>query len=176
MLENIETSKLKNGLTVITYSRDDVESVSTTFYIKVGSRYETKNQSGISHFIEHMLFKGTKNRSARDIVNSIESHGGVMNAATSYSKTYFYTITPYDKFEYAIDILSDIYLNPLFKKEDVENEKNVILEEYYGDMDDPMSAAFDNSACALWPNHPLGQKILVTPKTITSMTPELLAK
>lgn len=176
MLENIETSKLKNGLTVITYSRDDVESVSTTFYIKVGSRYETKNQSGISHFIEHMLFKGTKNRSARDIVNSIESHGGVMNAATSYSKTYFYTITPYDKFEYAIDILSDIYLNPLFKKEDVENEKNVILEEYYGDMDDPMSAAFDNSACALWPNHPLGQKILGTPKTITSMTPELLAK
>ncbi|MBO7299239.1 MAG: insulinase family protein [Kiritimatiellae bacterium] len=176
MLENIETSKLKNGLTVITYSRDDVESVSTTFYVKVGSRYESKNQSGISHFIEHMLFKGTKNRTARDIVNSIESHGGVMNAATSYSKTYFYTITPYDKFEYAIDILSDIYLNPLFKKEDVENEKNVILEEYNGDLDDPMSAAFDNSSCALWPNHPLGQKILGIPKTISSMTPELLAK
>lgn len=176
MLENIETSTLKNGLTVITYSRDDVESVSTTFYVRVGSRYETKSQSGISHFIEHMLFKGTKNRSARDIVNSIESHGGVMNAATSYSKTYFYTITPYDKFEYAIDILSDIYLNPLFKKEDVENEKNVILEEYFGDMDDPMSSAYDNAFCALWPDHPIGQKILGTPKTISSMTPELLAK
>ena len=128
---------LKNGLTAL-FSKNSSKSVAVEVMFKVGSNDETKKIFGISHFLEHMLFEGTKNRKdSREIANEIEKYGAEFNAYTSGDRTAFFIKIINKKFEIALDILSDMVVNPLFSKKMVEKEKRVISKEINMVTDDP---------------------------------------
>ncbi len=121
---------LKNGLRVITVPIPTLESATVTVWVGVGSRYETAGTSGLSHFLEHMVFKGSKKRpSAKEIAEAIDSMGGEFNASTSKEWTNFYIKTRAANIDIAFDVLSDMVLNPLLKNDNLEREKGVITEE-----------------------------------------------
>jgi len=128
--------KLKNGLTII-YDKQPTKSVSIQVTVKVGSNHETKKNNGISHFIEHMLFEGTKTRSNQEIANEIERLGGELNAATTAERTYYYVKILNKYFDKALDILSDLTQNPNFDIKAMEKEKKVILNEINLVNDEP---------------------------------------
>ncbi|MFC1698144.1 M16 family metallopeptidase, partial [Nanoarchaeota archaeon] len=128
--------KLKNGLTVIHKKTND-KSVAVEVMFKVGSNYEPDKWAGISHFIEHMMFEGTKNRNAHNIVKEIEQYGGEINAATSHDRTLYYIKIQKKHFEKALEILSDMLLNSLFDHKIIEKERGVILSEINMITDDP---------------------------------------
>src|SRR3954452_10203198 len=134
---DIQTTTLANGMKVITEVMPHVRSVSVGVWIGTGSRRETPEQNGISHFIEHMLFKGTKNRSAEDIARSVDSIGGNLDAFTGKELVCYNTKVLDEHLPIAMDILSDLVLNPLFRDDDIEKEKGVILEEIKMDADNP---------------------------------------
>src|ERR1700728_197884 len=128
-LRDIEVATLKNGVRVISEEMGHVRSVSLGVWIRSGSRRETSTENGISHFIEHMLFKGTKNRSAEEIARSVDSVGGGLDAFTSKELVSFNTKVMDDHLPFALDVLADLVLNPVFRPEDIEKEKSVVLEE-----------------------------------------------
>ncbi len=132
----MQTFKLRNGLEVI-YEKKPFESVCINVMAKVGSNFEPIDVSGISHFTEHMLFEGTKKRTALEISNAIESKGGLINAATSNERTYYYIKILKKHFLLALDILSDIVFNPLFDKKLIDKERNVVLQEIDMVNDEP---------------------------------------
>lgn len=166
MLDSVKESVLPNGLKLITYERTDVESVSFGLYCGVGSRYESNDIRGMSHFVEHMLFKGTKNRSQKQITQFIEGNGGYMNAATSHDGTYYYAVVPYDRFTAVLDVFCDMYFNPKFDPKELEKERMVVLEEMKSGNDDPMNVAMELSTQALWKNHPIGLPIIGTEESL----------
>lgn len=120
------SSKLNNGLNIVTYSMPHVNSVSINIIVKVGSRYESEKEAGISHFLEHMAFKGTKTRSAIEIAKEFDSIGGHFNAYTSRENTVYYTKVLKQHTKQAISILADILQNSLFEEEDIKKELSVI--------------------------------------------------
>src|SRR3954468_1569225 len=128
-LREIEMTTLVNGVRVITEAMPHVRSVSVGVWVGSGSRRETPEQNGISHFIEHMLFKGTKRRSAEDIARSVDSIGGNLEAFTAKELVGFNTKVLAEHLSLAFDVLADLVLNPMFRAEDIEKEKGVILEE-----------------------------------------------
>src|SRR5437588_1444493 len=128
-VREIERTVLPNGIRVITERMPHVRSVSAGIWIGTGSREEPDEESGISHFIEHMVFKGTKHRSAEEIARSIDSVGGGLDAFTSKELVSFNTKVLDEHLPFALDILADLVLNPLFREGDIEKEKGVILEE-----------------------------------------------
>ena len=123
--------KLDNGIRVVMENIPYINSVSVGIIIDCGSKNENKNNNGISHFIEHMLFKGTRKRDAKKIAETIDSIGGVLNAFTGKETTIYYAKVLNNHIKIAIDILSDMITNSIFKEEDIEKEKSVILEELY---------------------------------------------
>ncbi len=163
---DIETTVLPNGLRVITERMVHVRSVSVGFWIDSGSRCETPEQNGLSHFIEHMLFKGTKNRSAEDIARSVDSIGGNLDAFTSKELVCFNTKVLDEHLPLAFDVLADLLLNPLFSEEDIEKEKGVILEEIKMDADNPDYLVHEIFSSNFWKDHPLGKPILGTRETV----------
>jgi predicted Zn-dependent peptidase len=163
---DIERTVLPNGLRVITERMPRVRSVSVGVWIGTGSREEAVHQSGISHFIEHMVFKGTKNRSAEQIARSVDSIGGGLDAFTSKELVSYNVKVLDDHLPQAFDIVADLVRNPLFEKADIEKEKGVILEELKMEIDNPEYLIHEIFSSNFWKGHALGRPILGTRQTI----------
>ena len=161
---------LPNGMKIITEAIPHVHSVSLGVWIDVGSRDETNSVAGVSHFIEHMSFKGTRNRTAADIALYLEAVGGVLNAFTSREQTCFYAKFLDQHLPNAVEILFDLVGNPLFDKNDIEKEKKVVLEELKDIEDNPSDLVHDLFSNALFGNHPLGRSIMGTRTTVNGMS------
>src|SRR5215831_18674128 len=165
-LRNIETTTLANGVRVITEVMPHVRSVSVGVWVGSGSRRENGDQNGLSHFIEHMLFKGTTSRSAEDIARSVDSIGGNPDAFTAKELVCFNTKVLDEHLPKAFDVLADLVLNPLFRDEDIEREKGVILEEIKMEEDSPDYLVHEIFSANFWQGHSLGKPILGTPATV----------
>ena len=172
---NVRESRLANGLRVVSSTMPHVESVSMGIWVGVGGRYEARTVSGASHFIEHLLFKGTERRSARAITQSIEGRGGDFNAFTQEESTCYYARIAYDHLPRIIDVLSDMYLHPRLNENDIEKERGVIMEEMMMYRDQPHQHVQDMLGELLWPNHALGRPLIGTAQTITGMTRDKLS-
>jgi len=163
---DILTTSLSNGIKVITEAMSHVRSVSVGIWVSSGSRRETPEENGLSHFIEHMLFKGTTNRSAEEIARSVDSIGGNLDAFTAKEMVCYNTKVLDDHLPFAMDVLSDLVLNPAFREEDIEKEKGVILEEIKMDADSPDYLVHEIFSANFWKDHPLGKPILGTRETV----------
>lgn len=163
-------SRLNNGLRVLTVPMPTLKSATVTIWISVGSRYEDKKISGISHFLEHMAFKGSRKRpSARAVAEAVDAIGGEFNASTSKEWTKFYIRARSGNLDLAFDVLSDIVLHPLIKKEDIEREKGVIVEEIGMYEDTPIRRVWDIFDQVIFEGHPLGMDIAGTKKTVVGI-------
>ena len=165
---SFNSGKLSNGLNVVTYSMPHVNSVAINVIVKIGSRYETTEESGISHFLEHMAFKGTKKRDATDIAKEFDSIGGHFNAYTSREQTVYYTKVLDSHTEQALDILADILLNSIFNEKDIKKEFSVISQEIAAGKDSPDDLAYEKFYELAYGDHPLGKSILGTKKNIAT--------
>ena len=165
---------LDNGLRLLTEKMTQVRSVSIGVWLTRGSRHETADRSGIAHFVEHMLFKGTATRSAEDIAQAIDSIGGQLDAFTAKEYASYYIKVLDEHLPLAIDILSDIVLNPGFASEDVEREKKVVVEEIKMVEDTPDDLVHEIFTQGFWEDHPLGRPILGTRDTVESFDSTLL--
>src|SRR5262245_52095954 len=165
---NIQREQLPNGLLVLSEEMAHIRSVSIGIWMRTGSRDEALESNGISHFVEHMVFKGTKTRSARDIARQVDSIGGNMDAFTG-KETICFNIKVLDEhLPIALDILSDLVLNPVFEPKDIVREKGVILEEIKMDEDNPDYLVHEIFTQNFWKDHPLGKPILGTKETVRS--------
>jgi predicted Zn-dependent peptidase len=147
-----------------------VRSVAIGLWVRVGSRHERAACAGVSHFIEHLLFKGTESRSAEEIARTIDSVGGTLDAFTSRENTCFYAKVLGEHLPLAVDLLSDLLLHPRLDPDDVEKERRVVLEEIKMVEDDPDDLIHDLFAQQVWPDHPLGRPILGTRDTLQAIS------
>ncbi|PYZ93096.1 peptidase M16 [Salipaludibacillus keqinensis] len=161
-----------NGLRIVFEPNHTVRSVSVGIWIGTGSRFEKKNENGLSHFIEHMFFKGTKKRSAHEIAESFDSIGGHVNALTSKEYTCYYAKVLDTHAKYAVDVLADMYFNSIFEKKELEKEKGVVLEEIKMYEDTPDDLVHDLLSKASYGDHPLAYPILGTEQTLSSFSPD----
>ena len=159
-------TSLGNGVRVITEAMPHVRSVSVGVWIGSGSRRESSELNGISHFIEHMLFKGTTSRSAEDIARSVDSIGGNLDAFTAKELVCFNTKVLDQHLSQAFDVLADLVLHPMFRAEDIEKEKGVILEEIKMEEDSPDYLVHEIFSSNFWKDHPIGKPILGTPQSV----------
>ena len=166
---------LPNGLTLITEAMPHVRSVAVGVWLKRGSRHEKPAQAGISHFIEHMVFKGTRNRSAEAIAAEMDSIGGHMDAFTSKEYAAFHLKVLDEHLPIAVDILGDIVMNPLFDPSEMVKEKKVIFEEINMVEDTPDDLVMELFAASFWPDHPLGRPILGTKGSVERFRRDHLA-
>jgi predicted Zn-dependent peptidase len=157
---------LANGLTLVTEAMPHVRSVAIGVWLKRGSRHEVPAQTGISHFIEHMVFKGTKNRSAEQIASEVDQIGGYMDAFTAKEYASFHLKVLDQHLPLAVDLLGDIVLNPSFDPLEMAKEKKVIFEEMSMVEDTPDDLVMELFTEAFWPDHPLGRPILGNRKTV----------
>jgi predicted Zn-dependent peptidase len=171
---DIDMTTLPNGIRVISESMPHVRSVSVGVWIGTGARRETLKQNGISHFIEHMLFKGTTHRTAEEIARVVDSSGGHLDAYTAKELVSYNSKVLDDHLPLAFNVLADLVLNPLFQEEDLEKEKGVILEELKMEADSPEYLVHEAFATKFWKNHPLGRSILGTKRTIKSFSKEAI--
>jgi predicted Zn-dependent peptidase len=172
----IEKELLQNGLVVLTEPMDHVHSVSVGVWLRNGSRREPAQLNGISHFIEHMLFKGTQRRSAEAIAREVDSVGGMLDAFTAKEMVCFNTRVLDEHLPKVFDVLADMVLNPKFANEDIEREKSVIIEEIGMTLDNPEDLVHELFTQNLWQPHPIGKPILGTPDTVSSFTRDSLQK
>ncbi len=168
--------QLSNGARIVTEEINYVNSVSIGIWVRVGSRNEEKSTNGVSHFIEHMLFKGTKNRTAKEIANSIDKIGGQLNAFTAKECTCYYAKVLDSHFDIALDVLSDMFFNSNFDPVEIEKEKGVVLEEISMYEDSPEDQVHDLFSQMVWSNNPLGMPVLGTVDSLTSLTKESIFK
>ncbi|MGE5629419.1 MAG: M16 family metallopeptidase [Solirubrobacterales bacterium] len=168
--------KLNNGLRVVYEKISYVNSISVGLWVENGSRNEELSNNGISHFIEHMLFKGTDRRSALDIVEAIEDVGGQINAFTGKEATCFYIKALDSYLELSLDILSDMLFNSKFSKEEIEKEKGVVIEEINMSEDSPEDVLSDLHSQAIWGKDPISLPILGTEDTVKSFTQDQIIK
>src|SRR3954454_14455142 len=165
---------LDNGLRLITETMPQVRSVTIGVWLTRGSRHEVEARGGIAHFVEHMLFKGTATRTAEDIAQAIDSIGGQLDAFTAKEYASYYIKVLDEHLPLAIDVLSDIVLNPAFSPEDIEREKKVIVEEIKMVEDTPDDLVHEIFTQAFWENHPLGRPILGTKETVEALNSAML--
>ncbi len=163
---NLRRTVLPNGLIVLTERMDHLRSVAMGVWIKSGSRCETAEMNGISHFVEHMLFKGTKSRSAQRIAREMDSIGGNLDAFTSKETICFNVKSLSDHVPIGLDVLTDMVLNPTFAETEIERERGVILEEIKIDEDNPDVLVHELFTQSFWKGHPLGKPILGTTETV----------
>lgn len=168
-------TKLDNGLRVVSYHMPTMRSVALGIWIKVGSRYESAKVKGISHFLEHLAFKGTKNYSCRKLKESIEGVGGSLNGFTSEELTCYLAKLPAPYLNLAFDILSDMVINPSLPNLEIEKERTVILEELKMHKDLPQSYVYELLDTLLWPEQPLGMSIMGTEESISQIDKAQLA-
>jgi predicted Zn-dependent peptidase len=165
-VRDIEMTTLANGVRVITEAMPHVRSVSVGIWVGAGSRRESPEQNGISHFIEHMLFKGTTSRSAEDIARSVDALGGNLDAFTAKELVCFNTKVLDQHLGVAFDVLADLALHPMFRDEDIEKEKGVILEEIKMEADQPDYLVHEIFSSNFWKDHSLGKPILGSPQHV----------
>ena len=166
----VVAERLSSGIQLVTESMTHVRSVSLGVWLLRGSRHESDRESGIAHFVEHMLFKGTANRSAQQIAQEIDSIGGQLDAFTAKEYAGYYIKVLDEHLPKAVDLLSDMLLRPAFKPEDIQREQGVILEEIKMVEDAPDDLVHEMFTQQFWPKHPLGRPILGTPATVSSFT------
>lgn len=166
----VEVSRLSNGLTVATETLPSVETVALGTWVKSGARNERDDEHGMAHLLEHMAFKGTKNRTAFEIASQIENVGGEINAATSVETTSFYARVLADDVPLAVDILSDILQDSEFDPNELEREQHVILQEIGAAHDTPDDIVFDRFTETAFRHQTIGRSILGTPETVKSFT------
>lgn len=169
-------SKLENGLRVITSEIADTGSVTVSVFVGAGGRYEDLDKEyGVSHFLEHLPFKGSQKRpTAKQIAEEIDGVGGLMNAYTSEDHTCYYVKLPREHFDLAFDVVADMVTAPLFEAEQIEKERNVILEEIKMYKDDPARLVFDLVGDLLWPTDSLRTNVIGTEQSISSISRELI--
>ena len=167
---------LGNGLRLITETMPHVRSVTIGVWLTRGSRHESNERSGIAHFVEHMLFKGTATRTAEDIAQTIDSIGGQMDAFTAKEYASYYIKVLDEHLPLAVEVLADIVMNPAFSAEDIQREKKVVLEEIKMVEDTPDDLVHELFTEHFWHNHPLGRPILGTPETVESLTTDGLRR
>lgn len=166
MILGAQDAVLPNGLRVVTATMPQVESVAIGIWVGAGGRHEPEAISGISHFLEHMLFKGTRRRSARAISQTIEGRGGDINAFTQEESTCFYARVPVCHTWEAFDVLMDMYREPLLAPDDLKKERDVIIEEILMVRDQPQQQVDEMLGEALWRNHALGRPLTGSPETV----------
>ncbi len=174
-VDRVERTVLDNGLRVVTEDMPELRSVAVGYWVDAGSRDEELVEQGASHFLEHLLFKGTERRSALEIAEAVESVGGEMNAFTTKEYTAFYVRVLDEHLDLALDILDDIIGAPAFRPDEVESERQVILEEIHMRDDTPDDLVHELFAEALYPEHPLGREVLGTEDSIEGMSREAIA-
>jgi predicted Zn-dependent peptidase len=165
-----QVSHHKTGLTVVTAEMPHMASVSLGIWVSVGGRYEPAALSGVSHFIEHLLFKGTRHRSAKQISQDVEGIGGYLNAFTTEEMTCFYSKARHDRFQELLEVLMDMFLNSTFDPVEIEKERNVIKEELAMYLDQPQHQVQELLNETLWPDQPLGRSLTGTAETLDAMT------
>src|ERR1700736_1302903 len=165
-VRNIRRAALPNGLILITEEMEHIRSASIGIWIKTGSRDEDLQWNGISHFVEHMFFKGTKHRTAEDIARQVDSIGGNMDAFTAKECISFNVKVLDEHLPIAMDVLSDLVLHPVFDVNDIGRERSVILEEIKMDEDSPDYLVHEIFTQNFWKDHPLGKPILGTKETV----------
>jgi predicted Zn-dependent peptidase len=166
-----EKSTLPNGTRIVTSTMDHVHSASITFNYSVGSRFEPDAQAGISHVLEHMLFKGTHKRpDPAQISGDIESVGGILNAATGRESTNYWAKVPSTHLELAFDVLADIVRNSTIPEDELEKERSVIFEEIRGIVDTPDDLVHDVIDEVIWDNQPVGRSIIGTEETVSTIS------
>ena len=164
-------SILPNGIRLLTASMPATRAVSIAFYVGTGSRFEREEESGASHFLEHILFKGTKRRPlAQDVSETIERVGGFMNASTDREVTIYWARVARPHLSIGIDILSDMLLNSTFPADEIEKERDVILEEIHTSVDSPAQRVFHMADKIMWPDQPLGRDIAGTEESIRELS------
>ena len=166
----VKKTTLDNGFRIVTEHIESVKSISIGIWVKTGSRHETPKQAGVTHFLEHMLFKGTDTRSAYDIALSMEAVGGYLNAFTSSEYTCYYARCLNTQVERAMDVLSDMVLNPSFPAEEIEKEKKVVIEEMKMYRDSPDDYLFEEFTSKIFEGHPLGRPIIGFEDTVNAFT------
>jgi predicted Zn-dependent peptidase len=162
-------TQLANDVTVATAEMPQMRSVSVGLWLGIGARYEPAEMSGICHFIEHLLFKGTRKRSAREISQAVEGIGGYLNAFTSEETTCYHARACHDRFEELLDVLMDMFLESKFLPADVAKEREVIKEEMAMYLDEPEHRVQELLNATLWPGQPLGRSITGTNRTLDGM-------
>jgi predicted Zn-dependent peptidase len=167
---------LDNGLRLLTEQMTQVRSISIGVWLTRGSRHESAERGGIAHFVEHMLFKGTARRTAEDIAQAIDSIGGQLDAFTAKEYASYYIKVLDEHLPLAIDILSDIVMNPAFSADDIEREKRVVLEEIKMVEDTPDDLVHELFTQGFWENHPLGRPILGSPETVEALNADILRR
>jgi predicted Zn-dependent peptidase len=166
---DVQSRTYPNGLRVVSEKVAGASSLSIGLWVKAGSRHETPRLAGIAHFIEHVVFKGTAGRSMREIMRSIESRGGYLNAFTTKEHTCFYTWTRTTHLEESVSVLFDLATRPKFSESDIEREKAVIIEEISGIEDEPDEMVFDFFEREIFGKHPLARPIIGTPETVSRL-------
>src|SRR5215467_15301654 len=164
----IEHTVLPNGLTIITEQMNHVRSASVGIWVRSGSRHEAASLNGISHFIEHTLFKGTRNRTSREIAVESDAIGGHVDAFTSREVASYYVKVLDDHLPRAFDLLADLVTAPLFADEELDRERNVIMEEIKMVEDTPDDLVHEVFVANFWPDHALGRSILGTAETLAT--------
>ncbi len=169
-----EMTTLKNGLRIITSTNKEIETVSLGVWVKTGAAFETAETNGISHFLEHMVFKGTARRSALQITEEIENAGGQSNAYTSREFTAFYAKMLKNDAELAVDVLTDILLNPTFPMQEIVKERDVVIQEIKQTIDTPDDIIFDYFQQCAFPDQPIGRSILGPEDNVCRFDPDML--
>jgi predicted Zn-dependent peptidase len=165
---SVAVTKLKSGINVVTETMAHLQSASLGVWVNAGSRDERRDENGISHFLEHMAFKGTRRRTARQIAEEIEAVGGDLNAATGAETTAYYARVLKADVPLALDVLADILSEPAFDREELVREQNVIVQEIGAVADTPDDLVFEHLQLVAFPDQPLGRSILGTAKTVRS--------
>jgi predicted Zn-dependent peptidase len=173
--EGYRKSVLPNGIRVITERMPHVRSVAVGVWVETGSRHESQSRGGISHLIEHLVFKGTATRSAEAIARTMDSVGGQMDAFTTKENTCFYVQVLDEHLPLAVDLLTDILLHPLFNADELEREKSVVLQEIKMVEDTPDDVIHDLFAAQVWAEHPLGRPILGTVDLVNGFSRDAIA-
>ena len=168
----IRTDRLPSGLTLVSEEMAEARSVCIGFWVGTGSRDEDPVFAGASHFLEHLLFKGTDDRSASSIAEAVDEVGGDFNAFTTKEYTSFYIRLLAENVDLGIDILSDIMWRPALRAADLDAERQVILDEILMHADEPADEASEQSSALLFPDHPLGREVLGTEESVAAMTSE----
>lgn len=171
-MTNDDTQKIQldNGVRIITEKVPGVRSVAVGIWVGAGSRHENETNAGISHFIEHLMFKGTQKRSATDIAEALDSVGGQLNAFTTKEFTCYYAKTLDEHFDLALDVLADMFFHSSFQEKLIEKERNVIEEEIKMYQDSPDELIHDLFVQTVWPHHPLGKPILGTIESLEAIS------
>ncbi len=172
ILETVQKTTLTNGVRVVTESIDSVQSISLGIWVATGARHEEHERRGISHFLEHMLFKGTERRpTAKQIADEMDAVGGYLNAFTDKEYTCYYARTLSEHLPLALDILADMYVHSRFDPEETKREQGVVLEEIKRRDDDPDDLVHDLFAQTLFPDHPLGLPVIGRAEVVAALTP-----